>query len=170
MIEKHLLQQDDSFEMEMQQIQTWIEESGKKPRLLLVNMKKLENTILSMLETIKERDNRRQKWMDIENQSLNRRMDQQHSWLSTKKKAFKEMDKERHNEFMKSKGRLLDENIEAVHLLNKARKALKENNKRVADDITRLKGDLEELGMEEKKCINGWRKELKNYLKAASKH
>ena len=129
MIEKHLLQQDDSFEMEMQQIQTWIEESGKKPRLLLFNMKKLENTILSMLETLKERDNRRQKWMDIENQSLNQRMDQQHSWLNTKKKVFKEMDRERRNEFMKSKERLLDENIEAVHLLNKARKALKENNK-----------------------------------------
>ena len=80
------------------------------------------------------------------------------------------MDRERHNEFMKSKGRLLDENIEAVQLLNKARKALKENNKRVTDDITRLKGDLEELGMEEKKCINGWRKELKNYLEAVSKH
>ena len=79
MIEKHLLQQDDSFEMEMQQIQTWIEESGKKPGLLLVDMKKLENSILSMFETLKERDNRRQKWMDIENQSLNRRMDQQHS-------------------------------------------------------------------------------------------
>ena len=170
MIEKHLLQQDDSFEMEMQQIQTWIEESGKKPELLLVDMKKLENTILSMLETLKERDSRRQKWMDIENQSLNRRMDQQHSWLSTKKKAFKEMDRERHNEFMKSKGRLLDENIEAVQLLNKARKALKENNKRVTEDITRLKGDLQELGMEEKRCINGWRKELKNYLEAASKH
>ena len=170
MIEKHLLQQDDSFEMESQQIRTRLEESGKKPGLSLVDMKKLENTILSMLETIKERDNRRQKWMDIENQSLNRKMDQQHSWLSTKKKAFKEMDRERHNEFMKSKGRLLDENIEAVHLLNKARKALKENNKRVTDDITRLKGDLEELGMEEKKCINGWRKELKNYLEAASKH
>ena len=108
--------------------------------------------------------------MDIENQSLNRRMDQQHSWLSTKKKAFKEMDRERHNEFMKSKGRLLDENIEVVHLLNKARKALKENNRRFTDDITRLKGDLEELGIEEKKCINGWRKELKNYLEAASKH
>ena len=133
-------------------------------------MKKLENTILSLLETVKERDNRRQKWMDIENQSLNRRMDQQHSWLSTKKKAFKEMDRERHDEFMKSKGRLLDENTEAVHLLNKARKALKESNKRVTDDITRLKGDLKELGMEEKKCINGWRKELKNYLEAVSKH
>ena len=170
MIEKHLLQQDDSFEMESQQIQTRIEESGKKPGLLLVDMKKLKNTILSMLETLKERDNRRKKWMDIENQSLNRRMDQQHSWLSTKKKAFKEMDRERQNEFMKSKGRLLDKNIEAVQLLNKARKALKENNKRVTDDITRLKGDLEELGMEEKKCINGWRKELKNYLEAASKH
>ena len=170
MIEKHLLQQDDSFEMESLQIQTQIEESGKKPRLLLVDMKKLENTILSMLETLKEWHDRRKKWMDIENQSLNRRIDQQHSWLSTKKKAFKEMDRERHNEFMKSKGRLLDENIEAVHLLNKARKALKENNKRVTDDITRLKGDLEELGMEEKKCINGWRKELKNYLEAASKH
>ena len=170
MIEKHLLQQDDSFEIKMQQIQTQIEESGKKPGLLLVDMKKLENTMLSMLETLKERNNRRQKWMDIENQSLNRRMDKQHSWLSTKKKAFKEMDRERHNESMKSKGRLLDENIEAVYLLNKARKALKENNKRVTDDITRLKGDLEELGMEEKKCINGWRKELKNYLKAASKH
>ena len=89
MIEKHLLQQDDNFEMESQQIWTWIEESGKKPGLLLVDMKKLENTILSMLETLKERDNKRQKWMDIENQSLNRRMDQQHSWLSTKKKAFK---------------------------------------------------------------------------------
>ena len=108
--------------------------------------------------------------MDIENQSLNRRTDQQHSWLSTKKKAFKEMDRERHNEFMKSKGRLLDEDIEAVQLLNKARKALKENNKRVTDDITRLKGDLEELDVEEKRCINGWRKELKNYLEAASKH
>ena len=106
--------------------------------------------------------------MKIENQSLKKRMDKQHSWLSTKQKAFKEMDRERHNEFMKSKGRLLDENIEAVYLLNKARKALKENNKRVIDDITRLKGDLEELDMEEKKCINGWRKELKNYLKAAS--
>ena len=68
------------------------------------------------------------------------------------------MDRERYNEFMKSKGRLLDENIEAVQLLNKARKALKENNKRVTDDITRLKGDLQELGIEEKKCINGWRK------------
>ena len=64
----------------------------------------------------------------------------------------------------------MDENIEAVQLLNKAGRALKENNKRVKDDITRLKGDLEELGMEEKKCINGWRKELKNYLEAASKH
>ena len=53
MIEKHLLQQDDSFEMESKQIQTWIEESGKKPGLLLVNMKKLEHTILSMLETLK---------------------------------------------------------------------------------------------------------------------
>ena len=106
MIEKHLLQQDDSFEMESQQIRTQIEESGKKPGLLLVDMKKLENTVLSMLETLKEWDNRRKKWMDIENQSLNRRMDQQHSWLSTKKKAFKEMDRERHNEFMKSKGRL----------------------------------------------------------------
>ena len=120
MIEKHLLQQDDSFEIEMQQIQTQIEEFGKKPALLLIDMKKLENTMLSMLETLKERDNRRQKWTDIENQSLNRRMDQQHSWLSTKKKAFKEMDRKRQNEFMKSKGRLLDENIEAVHLLNKA--------------------------------------------------
>ena len=29
MIKKHLLQQDDSFEMEMQQIQTQIEESSK---------------------------------------------------------------------------------------------------------------------------------------------
>ena len=76
------------------------------------------------------------------------------------------MDRERHNEFMKRKGRLLDENIEAVQRLNKVRKALKENNKRITDDITRLKGDLEELGMEEKKCIKGWRKELKNYLKA----
>ena len=169
MIEKHLLQQDDSFGMESQQIWTRIEESGKKPGLLLVDMNKLENTILSMLETLKERDNRRKKWMDIANQSLNRRIDQQHSWLSTKKKAFKEMDRERNNEFMKSKGRLLDENIEAVHLLNKARKALKENNKRVTDDITRLKGDLEELGIEEKKCINGWRRELKNYLEAVSK-
>ena len=75
MIEKHLLQQDDSFEMESQQIWTWIEESGKKPGLVLVDMKKLENTILSMLETLKEQDNRRKKWMDIENQSLNRRMD-----------------------------------------------------------------------------------------------
>ena len=55
MIEKHLLQQDDSFEMESQQIRTRIEESGKKPGLLLVDMKKLENTILSMLETLKER-------------------------------------------------------------------------------------------------------------------
>ena len=108
--------------------------------------------------------------MNIENQSLNKRMDKQHSWLSTKQKAFKEMDRERHNEFMKSKGRLLNENIEAVHLLNKARKALKENNKRVIEDITRLKGNLEELDMEEKKCINGWRKELKNYLKVALKH
>ena len=169
-IERHLLQQDDSFEMEMQQIQTQIEESGKKPGLLLVNMKKLENNILSMLETLKESDNRRQKWMEVENQSLNRRMDQQYSWLSTKQKAIKEMDTERHNEFMKNKGRLLDENIEAVHLINKARKALKENNKRVTDDITRLKGDLEELDTEERKCINGWRKELKNYLEAASKH
>ena len=105
MIEKHLLQLDDNFEMESQQIWTRIEESGKKPELLLVDLKKLENTILSMLETLKERDNRRQKWMDIENQSLIRRMDQQLSWLSTKKKAFKEMDRERHNEFMKSKGR-----------------------------------------------------------------
>ena len=107
--------------------------------------------------------------MKVENQSLNRRMDQQYSWLSTKQKAIKEMDRERQNDFMKSKGRLLDVNIEAVHLLNKARKALKENNKRATDDITRLKGDLEELDMEERKCINGWRKELKNYLKAASK-
>ena len=170
MIEKHLLQQDDSFEMEMQQLQTRIEESGKKSRLLLVDMKKLENTILSMLEVLKERDNRRQKWMDIENQSLKKRMDQQHSWLTTKQKVIKEMEREKHNEFMKSKGRSLDENIEAVHLLNKARKALKENNKRVTDDITRLKGDLEELDTEEKECINRWRKELKNYLKAASKH
>ena len=55
MIEKHLLQQDDSFEMETQQIQTRLEESGKKPGLLLVDMKKLENDILSMLETVKER-------------------------------------------------------------------------------------------------------------------
>ena len=125
MIEKHLLQQDDSFEMESQQIQTRIEESGKKPGLLLVDMKKLENTILSLLETLKERDNRRQKWMKIENQSLKKRMDQQHSWWRTKQKSIKEMDRERHNEFMKSKGRLLDDNIEAVHLLNKARKALK---------------------------------------------
>ena len=170
MIEKHLLQQDDSFEMESQQIQTRIEESGKKPGLLLVDMKKLENTILSLLETLKERDNRRQKWMKIENQSLKKRMDQQHSWWRTKQKSIKEMDRERHNEFMKSKGRLLDDNIEAVHLLNKARKALKKNDKRVTDDLTRLKGDLEELDMEEKKCINGWRKELKNYLTAASKH
>ena len=170
MIEKHLLQEDDSFQMEMQQIQTRIEEFGKKPGLLLVNMKKLENTILSMLETLKERDNRRKKWVEIENQSLKKRLDKQHRWFSTKRKAIREMDREKHNEFMKSKGRLLDENIEAVHLLNKARKALKENNKRVTDDITRLKGDLEELGMEEKKCINGWRKELKNYLEAASKH
>ena len=108
--------------------------------------------------------------MEIENQSLKKRLDQQHSWFSTKRKAIKEMDRERHNEFMKTMGKLLDENIEAVHLLNKARKALKENNKRVTDDITRLKGDLEELCMEEKKCINGWRKELKNYLEAASKH
>ena len=38
MIEKHLLQQDDSFEMEMQQLQTRIEESGKKSRLLLVDI------------------------------------------------------------------------------------------------------------------------------------
>ena len=158
MIGKHLLQQDDSFEMESQQIRTQFEESGKKPGLLLVNRKKLENNILSMLETLKERDNRRKKWMDIENQSLKKRMDQQHSWLSTKQKVIKEMERQKHNEFMKSKGRLLDENIEAVHLLNKARKALTENNKRVTDDITRLKGYLEELGMEEKKCINGWRK------------
>ena len=170
MIEKHLLQQDDSFEMERQQIQTQIEESGKKPGLLLVNMKKLENTIVSMLETLKEWDNQRQKWVKIEKQSFKKRMDKQHSWLNTKQKAFQEMDRERHNEFMKSKGRLLDEIIEAVHFLNKARKALKENNKRVTDDITRLKGDLEELDMEEKKCINGWRKELQNYFKAASKH
>ena len=169
-IEKHLLQQDDSFEMESQQIRTQLEESGKKPGLLLVDMKKLENTILSMLETLKERDNRRKKWMEIENQSIKKRLNQQHSWFSTKQKAIKEMDKERHNKFMKTMEKLLDENIEAVHLLNKARKALKENNKRVTDDITRLKGDLEELGMEEKKCINGWRKELKNYLEAASKH
>ena len=42
MIEKHLLQQDDSFEMESQQIWTQIVESGKKPRLLFVNIKKLE--------------------------------------------------------------------------------------------------------------------------------
>ena len=123
-----------------------------------------------MLETLKERDNKRQKWKEIENQSLKKRRDQQHSWLSMKQKSIKEMDRKRHNEFMKSNGRLLDENIEAVHLLNKARKALKENNKRVTDDITRLKGDLEELDMEEKRCINGWRKELKNYLEAASKH
>ena len=166
-IEKYLLQRDDSFNMEMQQIQAQIEESGKKPGLLLVDMKKLENT---MLETLKERDNKRQNWMKIENQSLKKRMDKQHSWLSTKQKAFNEMDRERHNEFMKSKGRLLDDNIEAVHLLNKARKALKEDHKRVTDDITRLKGDLEELDMEEKRCINRWRKELKNYLEAASKH
>ena len=156
--------------MESQQIRTRIEEAWKKPGLLLVNMKKLENTILSMLETLMERDNRRQKWKEIENQSLRKRRDQQHSWLSMNQKSIKEMDRERHNEFMKSNGRLLDENIEAVHLLNKARKALKENNKRVTDDITRLKGDLEELDMEEKRCINGWRKELKNYLEAASKH
>ena len=169
MIEKHLLQQDDSFEMESQQIQTRLEESGKKPRLLLVNMKKLENTILSMLETVKERDNRRQKWMEIENQSMRKRMDQQHSWLNTKQKSIKEMDRERHNEFMKNMGRLLDENIEAVHLLNKVRKALKDNNKRVTDDITRLKGDLEELDMKEKKSIKGWTEELKKYLKAVSK-
>ena len=170
MIEKHLLQQDDRFETEMQQIQTWIEESGKKPGLLLVDIKKLENTILSMLETVKERDNRRQEWKEIENQSLKKRRDQQHSWLSTKQKSIKEVDRERHNEFKKSNGRLLDENIEAVHLLNKARKALQENNKRVTDYITLLKGELEELDMEEKKCINGWKKELKNYLKAASEH
>ena len=123
-----------------------------------------------MLETLKERDKRRQKWKEIENQSLRKRRDQQHSWLSTNQKSIKEMDRERHNEFMKSNGRLLDENIEAVHLLNKARKALKENNKRVTDDTTRLKGDFEELDVEEKRCINGWRKELKNYLEAASKH
>ena len=170
MIEKHLLQQDDSFEIGMQQIQTRIEESRKKPRLLLVDRKKLENTILSMLETLTERDNKRQKWMDIENQSLKKRMDHQRSWLSTKQKVIKEMERDKHNEFMKSKGRLLDENIEAVHLLNKARKALKENNRRVTDDIARLKGDLEELDMEEKKSINGWTKELKKYLKAVSKH
>ena len=170
MIEKHLLQQDDSFEMESQQIQTRLEESGKKPGLLLVNMKKLENTILSMLETLKERDNRRKKWVEIETQSLKKRLDPQHNWVSTKQKAIKEMDRERHNKFMKTMGKLLDENIEAVHLLNKARKALTENNKRVTDDITRLKGDLEDLDMEEKKSIKGWRKELKNYLEAVSKH
>ena len=113
-----------------------------------------------MLDTLKERDNRRQKWMEIECQSTKKRMDQQHSWLNTKQKAIKEMDRERHNEFMKSMGRSLDKNTEAAHLLNKARKALKENNKGVTDDITRLKGDLEELDMEEKKCINGWVKEL----------
>ena len=133
-------------------------------------MKKLENTILSMLETLKEQDNRRKKWVEIENQSMKKRMDQQHSWFSTKQKAIKETDKERHNKFMKTMGKLLNENIEAVHLLNKARKALKENNKRVTDDITRLKGDLEELDMEEKKSIKGWTEELKKYLKAVSKH
>ena len=170
MIEKHLLQQDDSFEMESQQIQTQIEESGKKPGLLLVNMKKLENTILSMLETLKERDNRRKKWVEIENQSMKKRLDQQHSWFSTKQKAIKETDKERHNKFMKTMGKLLNENIEAVHLLHKARKALKENNKRVTGDITQLKGDLEELDMEEKKSIKGWTEELRKYLKAVSKH
>ena len=170
MIEKHLLQQDDSFEMESQQIQTQIEESGKKPGLLLVNMKKLENTILSMLETLKERDNRRKKWVEIENQSMKKRLDQQHSWFSTKQKAIKETDKERHNKFMKTMGKLLNENIEAVHLLHKARKALKENNKRVTGDITQLKGDLEELDMGEKKSIKGWTEELRKYLKAVSKH
>ena len=62
--------------------------------------------------------------------------------------------------------RLLDENIEAVHLLNKAKKkALKENNKRVTDDKTRLKGDLEELDMEEKKSINGWTRNLRSISK-----
>ena len=156
--------------MEMQQIQTKIEESEKKPGLLLVDVKKLENTTLSMLESLKERDNRRKKWVEIENQSLKKRLDQQHSWFSTKRKAIKEMDRERHKEFIKTMGKLLDGNIEAVHLLNKARKALKENNKRVTDDITRLKRDLEELDMEERKCINGWRKKLKNNLEAASKH
>ena len=52
------------------------------------------------------------------------------------------MDRERHDEFMKCMGRLLQENIEAVHLLNKASNALKEKNKTVANDITRLKGIL----------------------------
>ena len=170
MIEKYLLQQDYSFEMEMQQIQARIEESGKKPGLLKVDMKKLENTILSMLETLKERDNRRKKWVEIENQSMKKRLDQQHSWFSTKQKAIKEMDRDRHNKFMKNKERLLDEDIEAVHLLNKARKALKENNKRVTDDIIRLKENLEELDMEEKKSINGWTKELKKYIDVVSKH
>ena len=45
----------------------------KKPGSLLTDTNELENTLLPMLETLKDKDNKRQKWLEIESQSLKKR-------------------------------------------------------------------------------------------------
>ena len=163
-----------SFEVEMQQIQDQIDESMKltRPGLLLTNAKELENNLLTMLDTLRDRENTLQKCLEIESQSLKKRLKQQDNWVNTKQKAIQKMDKERHIKFMGSLSccEIMEKDSEVTQLLNKVRKVVKENDKKVKEDITRLKGDLEELDTVERKYIKGWQKKLKNYLEVVSKH
>ena len=61
MIEKHLLQQDDSFKMESQQIWTRIEESGKKPGLLLVRYEEIRKYHIIHVRNLKRTGQQKEK-------------------------------------------------------------------------------------------------------------